>query len=434
MRKIALVLGGGGARGSYEIGVWKALLNLNIPIDIVTGTSIGALNAGLIAMGDFSNAISLWNNMDTEKIFGISSKNDWDKFKLIKNIIKFDKNSLDIRSGYINSLIVEYFDEDKIRNSKVEFGISTVNKKTLQLSEKYIKDIKHGQLKDYIIASASLFPFLKPCKIDNELYIDGGYKNNIPISMAMKAGADVIIAVDLNSIGIIDKKALKDSKNLILIKSYWPLGSMFLFEKKNIGYNIRLGYLDTMKTFKTFDGIAYTFFKDEIKKIVHKNIDFILYINKKITCNRLILEEDTNKRNILFTKNILNNIMRKYKKQFTYSHDLMITSAMESLGEIFCIKPTKIYSVNRFYNDILRNIRLLELEDNIKSHIINESNLKSLLELLSNKMRTIYIKRLILKKIYSNCDVDLVFLSFLFPDCFLAAYFLVVMDYIKNDY
>lgn len=60
----AIVLGGGGTKGSYEIGVWKALLELGISYDIVTGTSIGAINGALMVMGDYKRAVSLWQKLD----------------------------------------------------------------------------------------------------------------------------------------------------------------------------------------------------------------------------------------------------------------------------------------------------------------------------------------------------------------------------------
>ncbi|MEG0692572.1 MAG: patatin-like phospholipase family protein, partial [Oscillospiraceae bacterium] len=71
MQKNALVLAGGGARGSYQIGVWQALRDLSINIDIVTGTSVGALNAALVTMDDFDNAVEVWKNMKTTMIFDV---------------------------------------------------------------------------------------------------------------------------------------------------------------------------------------------------------------------------------------------------------------------------------------------------------------------------------------------------------------------------
>ena len=65
----AVVLGSGGNRGSYEIGVWKALRELNIHYDIVTGSSIGSINAALMATDDFDTALNMWENINEDDVF-----------------------------------------------------------------------------------------------------------------------------------------------------------------------------------------------------------------------------------------------------------------------------------------------------------------------------------------------------------------------------
>ena len=63
-----LVLGGGGSRGAYEIGVWRAARELKIDFDVVTGTSIGALNGALVVQGDYDFAVDMWENMNYEAV------------------------------------------------------------------------------------------------------------------------------------------------------------------------------------------------------------------------------------------------------------------------------------------------------------------------------------------------------------------------------
>ena len=69
VQKTALVLGGGGSRGAYEIGVWQALRELGIPVNMVTGTSVGAINGAMIAQDAFELAVSLWKEIDTPMVF-----------------------------------------------------------------------------------------------------------------------------------------------------------------------------------------------------------------------------------------------------------------------------------------------------------------------------------------------------------------------------
>jgi len=72
--KTALVLGGGGSKGAYEIGVWQALNELGIQIDIVTGTSIGAVNGALVAQNDFEMANKSWHEIKESTITELTEK------------------------------------------------------------------------------------------------------------------------------------------------------------------------------------------------------------------------------------------------------------------------------------------------------------------------------------------------------------------------
>lgn len=67
--KIGLVLSGGGARGAYQIGVWKALEKLNIKCDIVTGTSIGTVNAALYNQQSLEVAEEMWKKINFQTVF-----------------------------------------------------------------------------------------------------------------------------------------------------------------------------------------------------------------------------------------------------------------------------------------------------------------------------------------------------------------------------
>ena len=65
----ALVLSGGGAKGAYQIGVWKALKKLGVKFDIVTGTSVGALNGTLIVQNEYRKAVKIWKKINLKSLF-----------------------------------------------------------------------------------------------------------------------------------------------------------------------------------------------------------------------------------------------------------------------------------------------------------------------------------------------------------------------------
>ena len=70
-KEYSLVLDGGGARGAYQIGAWKALVEAGVKINAVAGTSVGALNGALICMGDLQRAEQIWNDMTFSRVMDV---------------------------------------------------------------------------------------------------------------------------------------------------------------------------------------------------------------------------------------------------------------------------------------------------------------------------------------------------------------------------
>lgn len=251
MDKYALVLSGGGARGAYEIGVWQALRELDIPVHIVTGSSVGALNGCLVAQDRFEDAVELWEKMETHMVFDINE----------------GKSGFRLNTGTsgLAEIIKQYADEDAIRNSDIDYGLVMVQLPDMKPHYLYTEQIKRGMLHDCILASASFFPALEAVNIDGVKYVDGGYADVMPVQMAVERGADHVIAVFLDSMGILRKKRLREAekktKSLHIIKSSWDLGDVLSFDINNTKRIMRLGYLDAMKALDKLDGFRYTFKK-----------------------------------------------------------------------------------------------------------------------------------------------------------------------------
>lgn len=243
VKKTALVLGGGGSRGSYQIGVWQALREMDIDIDIVTGTSVGAINGAMVIQDEFDLSLSLWKELETNKILdvGLDRKDE----------------------APLKKLLNQYIDEKIVRKSKVDYGLVTVELPGLNPHHLYKDNIPEGKLIDFILASSALFPAIKYQDIDNIKYVDGGYSDNLPVDMALKKGATHVVAVDLDTAGIVRKKPLEQTEHLILIHCKWDLGSILVFDKNTAKRNIRLGYLDALKAFGFYDGCYYCFLKGE---------------------------------------------------------------------------------------------------------------------------------------------------------------------------
>jgi NTE family protein len=274
--KTALILGGGGSRGSYQVGVWKALRELGIEIDMVTGTSVGAINGISVAMNNFEQAEELWRNTRTAEVFDISKEKKPDELSEMEEAWGLAREMLlhgGAESTGLMELLQNFVDEDSFRKASIEYGLVTTEIPALKGHYLFKDAIPEGKLFDFVVASASCFPAAHYHVIDDVKYIDGAYTDNLPIKMALDKKAARIIAVDLQGLGIIRKTALRHAEEradeFTYIRSRWDLGNILTFEAPRMERNMRLGYLDAMKAFHQLDGMRYTFEKGAFSK---KNI------------------------------------------------------------------------------------------------------------------------------------------------------------------
>lgn len=263
-KMIGLVLQGGGGQGGYHIGVWQALNELGIEIGGVTGTSVGALNGAFIAQGDFQRAYDIWQNMNPGMVFKddpevyhelTSRKYKIDNHKAYYDYVKkiIEKKGLDIQP--LMDLIDREISEDKLRKSKVEFGLVTVSLTDWKAIEIFIEDIEEGHVKDYMLASSYL-PGFKKQMIMGKRFIDGGFYDNLPINLISDKGYKEIVAVELAAPGKI-RPVKEKGLNIRRIAPSGDVGGLMVFDQETSRKNIKMGYLDTMHAYGKYEGVFY---------------------------------------------------------------------------------------------------------------------------------------------------------------------------------
>lgn len=266
--KYGLVLGGGGARGAYHIGVWKALRELKIEISAVSGTSIGALNGALIAQGEYEAAQNLWREISIDKVVGLpDNMKDNDNLFQIKNLKKIAEHIC--KSGGLNmspleELLKSLIDEDKIRRSPIELGITAFSLTDKKEIYKFISEIPHGKLTDYLMASVCLVGF-GVREISSERLIDGGMANNMPVNMMLDRDIDDIIAVNVRGIGAYRHFNLS-GRNVINIRCESPQNGIMEFDGECIAKSIEEGYIGCLKAFGRLEGELYSFYTEDYHK------------------------------------------------------------------------------------------------------------------------------------------------------------------------
>lgn len=295
-----LVLGGGGAKGAYQVGAFLAFKKCHIKIDGVVGTSIGSFNAAAICAGKDEELYKFWKNVDVGYLLGLNKKyvksvNDKKLFKeFIYGLIQTKEiiENKGISTDKLKKALELMVDEEKIRKSKMDFGLVTVKAKSKTLKPLYLfkEDMKEGTIADYILASCNLPVFKMSKMIDDSIYLDGGFYDNAPVKMLKDKGYDEIYVINIQGLGRVPKDY--DKNGVIEITPSRYLGSMLSVDKKRINENIKLGYYDTMKVLKKLDGYSFIFkrkpnfiYNYKIKKI---NEDLLKRVKKyfKVTSNK----------------------------------------------------------------------------------------------------------------------------------------------------
>lgn len=274
MERYGLVLAGGGGKGAYQIGAWKALREMNVKFDAIAGASVGSINGAMIAADDYDKAVDMWNNISIDKGLKISSelpdpenllsKKNWSV--LFREFVK--NGGLDASPA--KDFISQYIDEDKVRSSFIDFGAIAV-----QLSqpngkyEFFLEDIPKGELVNYLLASANV-PFANNIGPEGEKYLDGGAYDNIPVMSLKKRGYNRLIVVDISNIkGVAHNLSITNSQ-ITYIRPYdmEELGATFDFDSATIERRIQLGYYDTKKAFSQLSGRIYYFLPQTFRSMV----------------------------------------------------------------------------------------------------------------------------------------------------------------------
>ncbi len=369
-----LILEGGGSRGAYQIGAYRALKELGLDFQGIAGTSVGALNGAFILQDEFEKAQEIWTTITPEKVIHIEKK----IFEEIKDIdinsqnfnmiLKLLSTALDNR-GFdvtpLRNILMENIDENKIRDAKKDFGLVTVSLRGLKPEKLFLEDIPEKMLVDYLLASARL-PIFKLEKLNGKLYVDGGFYDNLPIRLLKDKGYDELIVIRLYGIGRTRRVNTK-GMNIIYINPSDELGGTLNFTSKQSEKNITLGYYDALKALKQFEGNSYYIYPDHIfdeafffHLILNLRAETILKIGYKLGIKgenylRLLIEKIIPKLGELL----------ELKKDFTYK-ELVFEIYERKLKELGIerLKPYRFqdifYFINKTHKEESENIGVLE--------------------------------------------------------------------------
>ncbi|MEF1285031.1 patatin-like phospholipase family protein [Vibrio sp. M250220] len=210
--KVAVVLAGGGAKGAAHIGVLKALEELRVPVDVITGTSMGSYVGGLYATGMSADEIESfidtvdWNSGYRDRVDRSQRKVQdkeyedryqlttdlglrWGEVRASRGIVQGQGMLKLLRETTGNLPPFDSFDDLAIPYRSVATDI--IELKPVVISQ--------GYLVDAMMASMSVPGALPPYQLNGQMLVDGGVTNNMPVDVARDLGADIVIAVDIGT-------------------------------------------------------------------------------------------------------------------------------------------------------------------------------------------------------------------------------------------
>lgn len=368
-KEYGLVLEGGGAKGAYQIGAWKALKEANIRIKGIAGTSVGALNGALICMGDLEKAESLWENISYSQIMSVDDKIMEDIFKQKKISRDALKDMMDyISDGGVDitplkELIAECVDEDKIQNSSMDLYIHTFSVDEMRELNVDLKEIEPELIRDFLLASSYIFPIFKGEKLHGKTYIDGGAINNVPVDTLIEKEYKDIIVVRIFGIGREKKVKIPEDTTIYTIAPTVSLGSILDFNPKRSKMHLKRGYFDTMRVIYGLAGKIYYIDEQEkecyyLRQLTELSQDIYAYLTDVY---KLELQESREVRNL--TEVILPVIAEELKLSKDWSYRELYLSILEATAKICRIQKYKIYTLQELQDKVREKLFSFEGEE-----------------------------------------------------------------------
>lgn len=342
----ALVLAGGGARGAYQIGAWRALKELGMTFDLITGTSVGALNGGLILQGDLEAAEIMWSQIDTGKILtfpGMSVEKGFSVNAVLKEMQHFAFSAVasqGVSTEPLNQLIQELLDEKKMAEQTQELFLCTTQVPQMKEVVVSFKATPAGDFHRWLLASSSFFPAMEATKIGDKYYVDGGYRNNIPVDVALANGGTELIIIDVKGPGLTKPVKIPPEVPVVTVVSPWSLGAVLLFDGSRSKWNIQLGYLETLKAFGRYIGYWYSFAHQISEPAVHA---------WRRGFSSGVLRAFTSEETQLFRHpQIINELTKKMRNVYhSYSTGTALAFyVLENCGKLLGITPTVSYTID----------------------------------------------------------------------------------------
>ncbi len=349
-RPYAIALEGGGAKGAYQIGAWRALKEAGVQICAVAGTSVGALNGAFICMDMLEEAEQLWDHISMSSVIaredmfrrGGSEYMNW--FRALK------EGGFDISP--LRQLIEDHISEQRVKESAVKFYIMTYSVTERRELVVDAQTLASGSLNEMILASASL-PFFKVQKIDGIRYMDGGMFDNVAVEPLIQRGYQNIIALRIYGVGHDKRSEIPEGCCVHAIAPRHALGKILQFEEKRCRRERRLGYYDGMRMLYGLRGRRY-YIDDAVSEAEYfrRLTDLDSGVMSGVLEKMGLLPKDSDKNLRVYVERALPRIAKELDLADSCTYQELYVAMLELTAHIYKIEVLGIYTVGQLLEQI----------------------------------------------------------------------------------
>ncbi|MFR3823672.1 MULTISPECIES: patatin-like phospholipase family protein [Hungatella] len=371
-REYGIVLEGGGAKGAYQIGAWKALREAGIRIKGIAGASVGSLNGALICMDDLEKAEEIWKNIEYSRVMDVSDetikalkRKDFKALnmqEILNSGVQFIKDGgFDVTP--LKNLIAEVVgDESRIRESDRELFAVTYSVSEHRELAVDVRKGEEGSVKDMLLASAYFMAF-KNEKLGGKRYRDGGGLNNVPLGVLLDKGYEDIIVIRIYGWGFDSEKVTKipEGVNVYHIAPRQDLGGILEFDKKQSRKNMTLGYYDAKRFLYGLAGRIY---------YIDAPGSEPYYFDKmmsELELLKIYVEEDLDQETReslngyrMFTETLFPRMAEEFKLKEDWNYRDLYIAILEDLAKRLKINRFQIYTVDRLIGKIMMKLYSLD--------------------------------------------------------------------------
>ncbi len=354
-KSYGIVLEGGGAKGSYQVGAWKALDEAGVKIAGIAGASVGALNGALMCMDDLERAESIWEDITYSKVLEVDDRimssihqgelSEVNLKELAAEAVRILKEG-GFDAAPLRRLIEETVDEDRIRRSDRELYVTTFSTDEWRPMVLDVRSLPDGGVADALMASA-YFPAFKNEKLRGKRYLDGGSVNNVPVNVLIEKGYRDIIVIRIYGPGLDTERfyEVPDGVQVHHIAPRKDLGGILEFEKKKARRNMMLGYMDAKRFLYGLEGRLYYFDAPQTEAYYFDKLMSELEMIKHSLSWEL---EDEQLRHLdgyrVFTERIFPELARNLKLKPDWNYKDLYLAILEEWAKEMKLSPMNIYS------------------------------------------------------------------------------------------